>query len=424
MTDVLGFLAYLLLPLIGSAVWRLEGVRRLPLGGRLAVAGGAGALITALLMSVMALAGVSWSRTRLGIALLAIIAASLWKMPRRTAEPSMSWRNPAMAGVLLLFALMGYGLLTARQTTGDLLFFWGPKGVHFYRAGTIDVGYLRDPNSFLTHRDYPPLLPLVYAWSNTLSRQFSWWAAVLFSGLCLAAVTLLVRACSRDDLLALLTASILAWGFTRAQVAGGADPLLLLFEAMTVAALLFLRDARSQTIVAAIGVAGAMMTKVEGASFAIAILVAMLVDRRPLKRIAAVLLPSVILLAGWLTFLVRNDLLDTYRGPGPMSFRYVREVFSTTWTSAGYDLYWLPWIAPLILLLLGQPRRARLPLVVAALSIAATLNYYLRSPIDPSLFWIPTSVHRVLLTPLLMLLFAAAAAQAAPSPLGAPKGEG
>ena len=425
MNDFLGLLAFLVLPLVGIAVWRLEGVRQLALDGRLAIAGITGALFTAIVMAAMAVAGLEWSRTRLVAVLLILVAGGVWSAKRaRTGLNAIDAprQRVAVFFVSVFLAITAYGLLTARETTGDLLFFWGPKGVFFYRSGTIDVDYLRDPNHFLAHRDYPPLLPLLFAWSNTLSREFSWWAAVLLSGLCLAGIVVIVRATARDALPALLTASILAWVFARSQVGGGADPLLLLFEVTAVASLLFLRDAKSQTIVAAIGLAGAIVTKVEGASFVAAVLLALLIDRRPVKRIAVMVLPAILLLGGWLTFLVRAGLLDTYRGPGPLTFRYLRQVLSSTLASASYEAYWIPWIAPLIVVFLGDLRRARLPLVVAMLSVAATLSIYLRSSIDPSIFWIPSSAQRVLLTPLVMLILAAAAAHA-PALLPAPGGE-
>jgi hypothetical protein len=411
MTDMLGFAAYLVLPLIGSWIWRLDGVRRFPVEGRIVFAGAAGALVTALVMAVMALVGVQWTRARLIAALLLLTAGALWKAPSR-AQSTIPWRSVAFLAMAIIIVITAYGLLTARETTGDLLFFWGPKGIHFYRGGTIDVDYLRNPNSFLAHRDYPPLLPLIFAWSHTVSREFSWWGAVLLSGLCFAGVVAIVRAGARDNLSALLTTAVLAWAFARAEVAGGADPLLLLFEAAAVGALLFVRDPRSQTIVAAIGMAGAVVTKVEGASFAAAMILALLLDRRPFKRIIAITLPALLLLGGWIAFLIRNELLDTYRGPGTLSFRYARQVWEGLLSTGSYDALWLPWLAPLVIVLLGDVRRARLPLYVAALSLGVAFYVYLRSPFDPSEFWIPTSAHRVLLTPLLMLLMAAAAAHA------------
>jgi len=428
MTGVAGLLAYLVLPLAGLWVWRLKGVRELALDARIAIAGAAGALITAMIMAAMVLAGLEWSRTRLVAALTLVVAGGIWSVSRARGgwRPGMPADPPAhqpahhpagrqrfaVVFIAILLGITLYGLLSARETSGDLLYFWGPKGVHFYRSGTIDADFLRSPHHFLMHRDYPPLLPLLFVWSNSLASEFSWWAAVLLSGLCLAAILALVRACARDNLAALLAAAILAWTFAMAQLAGGADPLLLLFETTAVVALLVLRDARSQTLVAAIGMAGAVVTKVEGASFAIAVILACLLDRRPVKRIAAILLPAVVLLGGWLAFLIRAELLDTYRGPGTLTFQYLPEVLKGTFAAASYDAFWIPWIAPLVVVLLGDVRRARLPLSIAALSAGATFYFYLRSPFDPSVLWIPTSAPRVLLTPLVMLLIAAAVAHA------------
>ena len=98
-----------------------------------------------------------------------------------------------MIGVAVVALLALYGITTARETCGDLLFFWGPKGIHFLRAGKIDLDYLSHPYNFLGHRDYPPLLPLLFAWSQTVAAKFSWWAALLLSGLCLAGITAIVR---------------------------------------------------------------------------------------------------------------------------------------------------------------------------------------------------------------------------------------
>lgn len=411
MTDFLGFLAYLLLPLIGFLVWRLEGVRKLGLGGALPIAGAAGALIIAAIMTTMSIVGVEWSRTRLFVALLPVIAYGLAATRLRGRSETASWRDASAIGIILLLGITAYGLLTARETCGDLLFFWGTKGIHFFRAGAIDVDYLGNPNNFLSHADYPPLLPLLFAWSNTLSRQFSWWAALLLTGLSLAGIVALIRAGTRDNRSALLSASVLAYCFAIAQLAGAADPVLLFFEAIAVTAFLFIDDPRAQTIIAAIGIAGATVTKVEGASFAIAVFLALLLDRRPWKRSIAVMLPAALLLGAWLWFVISHGLLDTYRGNGQLSFRYFAEVIENTSSSASYQAFWIPWIAPLIVIFLGDIRRARLPLSIAVLSLGATIYFYLNSSGDPT-FLIVTSATRVLLTPLLMLVVAAAAAHA------------
>mgnify|MGYP003575461354 CR=1 FL=1 len=418
MTDVLGFAAWLLLPLIGGVIWRLDGVRRLGLDARLAIAGATGAVITAAVMTVMSVVGIEWSRTRLFLVLLPLMIVALTALhhpePAKRGEGSRNAMNLPLLGILILLALTAYGLLTARETCGDLLFFWGSKGMHFYRAGAIDVDYLRDPHHYLSHADYPPILPLLFAWSTMLSRQFSWWAALLLSGLCLTGIIAVIRGGTRDWLTALLGASVLTWAMTKAQTAGAADPLLLFFEAVAVGALLFIEDKRTQTIVAAIGVIGAIATKVEGTSFVIAVLLAMLIDRRGIKRSLAVVMPAFVILGLWLWFVVSNGLLDTYRGNGQLSFAFLGTALREPLRIASYGAWWVPWIAPLIVVLLGDFRRARLPLSIAVLTFGATIFFYLKTSGDPT-FLIITSASRVLLTPLLMLVLAAAAAHA-PAP--------
>jgi hypothetical protein len=407
MTDVAGLIAFLVLPLVGIAVWRLDDVRELAIDGRIAVAAAAGALFTAIVMSAMAVAQLEWSRTKLiaAFAVLAIISVRR----RHFSAVRLAW-SPALVAVLAIFAIVIYACVTARATIGDLLFFWGPKGVHFHQAGTIDVDYLRSPDHFLQHRDYPPLLPLLFAWSNTVSRTFSWLAAILFSALCLGAIVSILRTFARDNLAALLAMSVLAWCSVRAWIMGGADPLLLLFEALAVCALVFARDAKSQVVLAMIGLGGAIVTKVEGASFVVAVLLALLLCRLPVKRIALISLAPITLLGAWLAFLYRTELFDTYRGPGALSTQFLGGVLKSTFAMMSFDAYWLPWIAPLVVIAIGDVKRARLPLLIASITFAATIYFYLKSPIDPTVFWIPSSAHRVLLTPLLMLLIAAAAA--------------
>lgn len=412
MTDVLGFAAYLVLPLIGGVVWRLEGVRRLGLDGRLAIAGAAGAVMTAAVMTAMSVIGVEWSRTRLFLVLLPLLVIAVAAMRVRYERGTTPWK-PTLptAGIILILGITAYGLLTARETCGDLLFFWGSKGMHFFRSGSIDVHYLGDRNHYFSHADYPPLLPLLFAWSTTFSRQFSWWGALLLSGLCLTGIIAVIRAGTRDTLPALLGAAVLAYATAQAQTAGAADPLLLFFEAIAVGALLFIEDKRTQTIIAAIGVIGAVATKVEGASFAVAVLLAMLIDRRTVKRSLAVVLPALLILGLWLWFVVSNGLLDTYRGNGEFSFRFLGTALREPLRIASYNAWWIPWIAPLIVVLLGDVRRARLPLSMVVLTLGATIFFYLKTSGDPT-YLIVTSASRVLLTPLLMLVLAAAAAHA------------
>lgn len=413
----LGFavLAYALLPLIGVHVLRLPEVRRLPRDGQVAIAWAVGALTLAVLMSALSLLRIEWSRASLFISLAIVVVSGIVALRRRPADAvreseGVSSRRIAVLGIGIVLAIFVYALLSARITIGDLLFFWGPKGIHFYRAGGIDVEYLRDWDHFLQHRDYPPVLPLLLAWSHTLSSEFSWWGALLLSAFCLAVLVMMLRGFTRDARPALLAAVVLAWCVTVAWAGGGADPLLLVFEGLAVCALVFVRDSHTQTLLAGAGLAGAALTKVEGASFVAIVAVAMLVERMAWRRIARILVMPSALLGAWLVFVVTTGLLDSYRGPGRFSLQYLDGVLRGTLREAAYEAVWLPWIAPLLIVAIGNVRRARLPLLVAGLNVVAALYFYLKSPTDPGVFWIPSSADRVFLTPVLMLLIAAAAA--------------
>ena len=232
----------------------------------------------------------------------------------------------------------------------------------------------------------------------------------MFSGLCLAGIVAIVRAGARSDTAGLLAATALAYALATSYAPGGADPLLLLFEATAVIAIVFIDDVHVQWILVAIGVAGAALTKVEGCAFAAAVVVALLmVRRKPLLLMAAVL-PAALLLAAWLAVIAHAGMLDAYEGSGPLHLRYVWRVVPETLRMASYQAGWIPWIAPLIVIALGDLRRAVLPLTMAALTFGATIFFYLHGEEDPTSFWIRSSAPRVLLTPLLMLLIAAAAA--------------
>jgi hypothetical protein len=417
----MAFAAYLLLPLIGLAVWRLESVRRLDLPARIAVAFAAGALITGAVMTLMSIAHLRWSRTAL-VVILAVIAligvrasrphwpgVSPGHVGRRAGRPAVA------AGTAALLILTLYGLLDARESCGDLHFFWGPKAVRFFREGGISLASMSER----MNPGYPPLLPLLYAWSHTLARQFSWFAAVASTALFLFGSVAIVRGTSGDDRGALLMAATLSYTFAVAFAAGGGEPPLVFFETLAIAAMTFI-DA---PVLVAMGLAGAAMLKIEGATFVIAVVIADLLVRRNLKRTLLIAAPAAALLAAWLGFVKYTGLFELYRGAGmPVYFAALPATLLTIAKAASYDLWGLPWIVPIVLVALGKVRRAMLPLAIAVLTFGAAIFFYIHLP-DPT-WWILSSAPRVLLTPLTALLIAAVAAWYSPAAHGVvPEGE-
>jgi hypothetical protein len=408
--DVLAFAAYLILPLVGIGIWRLDTVRRLDLSGRIAIAGAAGAAIVAAVLAMLSIVSIAWSRSVVISIVVVITTISIYLARPLMTHEKHPVNRLAMAALIIIAILLTYGLLDARLSCGDLHFFWGPKAVHFYRDGGVTLGFLGDPNTVRMNPGYPLLLPLIYVWSETIARQFSWFSAVLSTALFLFGSVALVRSTSRDDRASVLMAATLAYAFAIADTAGAGEPLLIFFETLAIVAVTFIRDRRAQIVLAALGLAGAVMTKIEGATFAIAVVIALCVLRRPFKRTILIAAPAAILLGAWLAFVRFHNLSEFYRGAGmPVYFEAVSKTLITLAKAGTYEIYGLPWIVPIVLIAIGPHRRnAALPLLIAALTLGAAFFFYIHFP-DPT-GWILSSAPRVLLTPLAALVIASAAA--------------
>jgi hypothetical protein len=404
------FAALLALPIVGLGIWRLDAVRRMDLDARLAVAFAAGTMISGAVMTAMSIAGIEWTRGRLMVSLGLIGAASV--LAGRPSAPlhgkSRVERWPAV-GMAVFILLTIYGLLGARESCGDLHFFWGPKAIRFYYDGGITLGFLADPNTVRMNPGYPILLPLLYAWAHTVARHFSWFAAVAATALFMFGSVALVRGTTRDDRGALLMAGTLAWCCAVAFAAGAADVPLLFFETLAMVALTFIDQPRRQVVLAALGLAGAVMLKIEGATFAIALVVAHVVVRRNVRQTLVIAAPAALLITTWLAWVKAHGLFELYRGAGmPVYLEALPKTLAMVAKAASYDLFGLPWFVPLMLIALGGVRLAALPLLVAVLTFAAAIFFYVHLP-DPT-WWILSSAPRVLLTPLTALLIGAVAA--------------
>ena len=408
MNDVLWVAALLFLIWPGLIAWRLPLVARLDLPARLAIAFACGVAIVFVLLYAYDFAHVPWTTISVGVPLLVVGAlggqAILPVRAGGIACPPYIW------AILTFAAITIYGVATARETCGDLIYFWGPKAARFHDAGKIDANFLAFPHYFLMHPDYPPMLPLTYEWPSLIAHRFSWWGPLFLTPIALLATAFAFCGLTRNGWLAILLTAILGYGFAIGMVAGAADPPLLMFEVIAIAALTFAGDERDGQLVAAIALAAAAFTKVEGAAFAILTVLAFLIVTRKVARTLLLAIPSVVLLGSWIAFCARHLLLDAYwKAKSAMHFELLRLTLTRTLQQASYGVAYVPWIAALAPLAIRRRlRRAALPLLVTAGSIASTIFFYLHSD-NPS-WWINSSAMRVLLTPLACLVVASAAA--------------
>jgi hypothetical protein len=403
-SDILWIAAVIFLVYPGAIVWRLPSVRRLDLPARLSIALAAGIAIVAAILYIYNFVHLPWTRVSVGLPLLAIGTAAVI-LSRRDDEGSRQQRSFAPLTMTAAFLLLTiYGVATARETCGDLVYFWGPKGQQFHHAGSIDAHFLGFSDYYLMHSDYPPLLPLLYAWASLVAHRFSWWGALFLMPIFLAATAFSFRGIARNGWYAALLTAILGYGFAIGMVGGAADPLLLLFEVIAIAALTFDLEILAVPMLAAVA-----LTKVEGAVFVAICAFAYLITRRKLLKSILIPLPAAILLATWILFASRNQLIDSYgMARGSLHLDLLGPVTGATLRQASYKVAYVPWLATLVPLAIGRNRRrALLPLIVAIGTVASTLFYYLHAA-SPS-WWIEASAQRVLLTPLACLVVAAAA---------------
>jgi len=398
------------LTLCGLVLVAIPYVRTLDVAAQLSIAFGGGMLIATVVMFALTAVHVTWSRTFLFVIFVLIAGVG-----RALARPGRAEARPTFL-LLIPIAITLYGVLDARETCGDFLLFWGPKAVHFAFAGRIDTDFLAFPFHYLMHPDYPPLLTLVYAWGAMAAHAFSWWGALALTPLLLLASVLAFRGTAaraigerNANLYALLLVSVLAFAYEIGPVACAGEPPLIFFETLAIAALTFAPSDRGAMLIASLMSAAAVLTKVEGTMFTVILLIAYVMSQRRIKPAIVMAIPPAIALGAWLLFVRHYRLLDIYAARPPHYENLGKVIVHLFGNLAAYDMYFLPWIAVLAPMIFARNFRcASMPLLVTAGSLAAAVYVYCHMP-DPT-FFMDSSAHRLLLTPLMSLSVATAAA--------------
>jgi hypothetical protein len=419
-----------LMPAAGSWLGATS-VRRLPVLARVAFYFAGGLLTLSAVMFGFSVLGWAWSIPR--VLFLPVLAGAIVRFTAKTQPPRENGAEkrrgrPAVDWALLALALLTIGILALAIAAGaatsfDLLFFWGAKGQRFALSHGIDTGFLRDPAHNLMHPDYPPLLPFYYAWSMLGGRQLDWWGAVFSAPLLLLLASCAVWGVASGQRhphaagLTALFACMFSTLFIQNAVGGNAEPMLLFFETLSLAALTL---GESHVIGGALALAGCVLTKVEGTAFAVALILALVIVR-PSRRTGRDLLWLIavpgLMLAGWLVFCRAEHLIDIYRPSATvLTIAGVLSATKQVGKQASFGMWYLPWAVPALLIALGNLRSARVQLVTLCLTAGFLLYVYGR--VGDQTILVDWSATRVLLSPLLMIFFAGVAAT------GRVKGEG
>jgi len=379
---------------------------------RLAAAFLAGNVVLAAALTLLSAVGVAWAFGLVSVLLGLPALALAWAWGRRPAEsfglaplgrPAAVGFSAAV-GLGCAWALAAFG--AAAATSGDLLYFWGVKGVRFALAQGIDFELLSLPFAVHTHVTYPPLWSNLLAWGALAAEgEMPWTIVPILAVVWLAAAAALLLDVLRARLEG-AAAAVVAAGACLALSAslvwslsgGNAEAPLLAFELIAVAAVLAERRAETPLLraLAALALAGAALTKSEGAIAAALVVAGVLVRDlawrrpRPLSGAMRLLGPTAVVVAGWAAVRLAHGLplSDPLRPRAlELTFAHFGEVASAFFAGLDAGSWGLSWLLPLVLLLALRRR----PLADAAPGLVLTAGllgfafvYYLHVGEDPA----------------------------------------
>jgi hypothetical protein len=400
----------LTLALIPLGAWAraFSSVRALAWPGRLAIYFAFGLLGVVVEMFILSMLGVRWNAWML-VPLPALFSALSFRFPGIPREKQS--RDAILLVALLALGILVSAALAAMATSGDFVYFWGVKGQRWGAEHFLDTEFTKAASHYM-HPDYPPLLPLFYAWTMLGGDgALDWWGAILATPLFLLTGAAALWAFGRyarngaiDGIVAMFV-SLYALFYVRNQVAGNAEPALHMFEAIALAALTCWRERSGEhDRIAAIALSGVALTKVEGGVFVLLVCGLTWIAREGTIRqrlVAGVKMAAlpVATLAAWLLFGVAHGLTDTYVPREDLSIQYVWPTFLDLVRELSLHLGYVPWIAFGAILLCGRVRNALPYLVACVLFLVFLLSIYTRA--EPHLEW---SAGRTLMTPLLLFI--------------------
>ena len=386
----------------------------------------AGCALLAVEMTFLSMMKIAWSPVVVGVPLLALAAVSVPRLVKSRLRVSREAGLPSLPGwgVALGFlgiALVSMAAITATSTSIDFVYFWGPKAQQFALQRGIDFRYLSAPDNFLMHPDYPPLVPLIFAWSS-LWAGFSWWAPILSTPLFVALAgwsfwRLGRRSAGAPILAGLSCLFVITLGYVLVVTnsLGNAEVFLVCWEAQALALLTFWPPSSRRDLLASVMLSAVVLTKVEGAALAILTAAAFSVVRKPairwgrFFRLAGIPLA---VLGGWIAIGHSRGISEAYSRSnpyGPFTLVHLSRIVPRVLAAGSYEASFLPWLALLgVIALSPRPAASARYLGLSFLYFLFVVFCYLHGASDPH-DWILVSAPRLLLGPLTVLVFGAAA---------------
>ncbi|HET9229351.1 MAG TPA: hypothetical protein VFR31_21910 [Thermoanaerobaculia bacterium] len=357
----------------------------------------AGIVAFHLLVTAYDFLGVRWNRWNLAIPLLLLAALAFRKRKKTSLE--LGWGDGAALFSLAAFSLFAVTLWNA---TPDWVYHWGIKAHRFYAFRGVDYEWLAKPWNWVTHPDYPNLMPELFAGTALIAGGFDagalmFWTVVFFAMTLLSGREALTGSSVQIGM-AILGFTLGGFGIAH-LMAGAADWMVALAFMAALPALLRPPD-RQGDLEVGIAAAFAAGSKIEGMPLA-AVMVAVQVLRRILaeRRIdfGAALragIPTALVAIPWLIRTRNHKLYQTFN-TGETNPDLWQDIWDGLVRTSSWEGSWGGMTVLLLCLpLLFIPKRTRAVAAVATLQLAIYIWLYLSAPMD-TLFLVLSSFPRL-----------------------------
>ena len=389
----------------------------------------AGIVAFHLLVTAYDFLGLRWNRLSLGIPLL-LLGVVAFRKRRRAESPPF---EPGWGDGAALFALAAFGLfaVTLWTATPDWIYHWGIKAHRFYVFRGVDYEWLAKDWNWVTHPDYPNLMPELFAGTALLAGSFQagplmLWTVVFFammlgSGREALRQSGLPRSSVQMGMAAL---GFTLGGFGIAHLMGGAADWMPALSFVAALPALLRPPDREGDLEVGIAAAFAAGAKIEGMPLA-----AMLVGVQVLRRIVAERridipaalragVPTALVAIPWMIRTRHHGLYQTFN-TGEADPDLWQKIWDGLVRTAGWEGSWGGMTVLLLgLPLLFLPRRTRAVAAVATLQLVTYIWLYFSAPMD-TLFLVLSSFPRLAmhLIPAVMMAGVVALEPSPPTPL-------
>ena len=318
-----------------------------------------------------------WSPLNTTITIL-LISATLWTAALRATSNEQRATRPHVADAATLLLIATHALVAIRPIAEwDFWAIWGLKARVFLAHRGIDWSYLEHPWNVFQHSDYPPLLPLNYAFVALRTGEWSD-AGIGILGTCFAAALLLLLRDFFEQELNRTLGALATLGVASVALSpfvGVAEAPMIAFSA---AGLLYVRRGAMAPGAVLLGLAAC--TKNEGLTFILAAAGALFFARR--ARDIVRLWPALVVVAPWLV-LRGMHALPTHLLAGSVTERIAANALELPGALGGQapvqPLLWIA-IAAAFILCVRELARERFLLAAALLQLLFYAGAYLVTP--------------------------------------------